>query len=110
MHADISRPGTLHFFQCVLCVFLCVFASLRGIESLHIPETPGMTFDRPWILLSLLLPIAWAVWEYRATARRLALGLKTATFVCVVLALSGPRITIYTSKVAVAVLADTSAS
>src|ERR1019366_4823357 len=61
----------------------------------------AMTFDRAWVLLALLLPLAWAAWEWRETARRLALGLKAAAFVCIVLALSGPG---------VAVLADTSAS
>ncbi|MEO8592149.1 MAG: VWA domain-containing protein, partial [Candidatus Solibacter sp.] len=69
-----------------------------------------MSFHRPWVLLALLLPLAWAAWEYRDTARRLALALKTATFFCIVLALSGPSIVIHQTKVAVAVLADTSAS
>ena len=69
-----------------------------------------MTFDRAWVLLALLLPLGWAAWEWRETARRLALGLKAAAFVCIVLALSGPRVVVYQTKVAVAVLADTSAS
>jgi len=69
-----------------------------------------MTFDHPWALLALLLPLGWAAWEWRETARRLALGLKAAAFVCIVLALSGPRVVVYQTKVAVAVLADTSAS
>src|ERR1035437_1769322 len=70
----------------------------------------AMTFDRAWVLLALLLPLGWAAWEWRETARRLALGLKAAAFVCIVLALSGPRVGVYQTKVAVAVLADTSAS
>jgi uncharacterized membrane protein/uncharacterized protein YegL len=69
-----------------------------------------MSFDHAWILLALLLPLGWAAWEWRETARRLALGLKAAAFVCIVLALSGPRVVVYQTKVAVAVLADTSAS
>ena len=69
-----------------------------------------MTFDHPWVLLALLLPLGWAAWEWRGSARRLALGLKAAAFVCIVLALSGPRLMVYQTKVAVAVLADTSAS
>src|ERR1035437_3661839 len=69
-----------------------------------------MSFDRAWVLLALLLPLGWAAWEWRQSARRLALGLKTAAFVCIVLALSGPRVVVYQTKVAVAVLADTSAS
>src|ERR1017187_5960301 len=73
---------------------------------------PGgaMSFDRAYVLLALLLPLGWAAWEWRQSARRLALGLKTAAFVCIVLALSGPRVVVYQTKVAVAVLADTSAS
>src|ERR1019366_9191064 len=69
-----------------------------------------MTFDHAWALLGLLLPLGWAGWEWRETARRTALGLKAAAFVCIVLALSGPRVVVYQTKVAVAVLADTSAS
>src|SRR5450759_606727 len=69
-----------------------------------------MTFDHPWVLLALLLPLGWEAWEWRETARRLDLGLKAAAFVCIVLALSGPRVVVYQTKVAVAVLADTSAS
>jgi hypothetical protein len=69
-----------------------------------------MTFDHAWALLALLLPLGWAGWEWRETARRTALGLKAAAFVCIVLALSGPRVVVYQTKVAVAVLADTSAS
>src|ERR1017187_7541718 len=69
-----------------------------------------MSFDHGWVLLALLLPLGWAGWEWRATARRLALGLKAAAFVCIILALSGPRVVVYQTKVAVAVLADTSAS
>ena len=69
-----------------------------------------MSFTHPWILLALLLPLGWAAWEWRDTARHLALSLKTAVFLCIVLALSGPRITVFETKVAVAVLADTSAS
>ena len=69
-----------------------------------------MTFDHPWALLALLLPLAWAAWEWRAAARRVALALKAAALACILLALAGPRMVIYQHKVAVAVLADTSAS
>ena len=51
-----------------------------------------MSFDHAWILLALLLPLGWAAWEWRVTGRRLALGLKAGAFVCIVLALSGPRV------------------
>jgi Ca-activated chloride channel homolog len=69
-----------------------------------------MSFDHAWVLVALLVPLGWAAWEWRQSARRLALGLKAAAFVCIVLALSGPRVVVYQTKVAVAVLADTSAS
>src|ERR1017187_693120 len=70
----------------------------------------AMTFDRPWALLLVLLPIAWAAWEWRHSARRSALLLKAGAFACILLALSEPRLTVYQTKVAVAFLADTSAS
>jgi len=69
-----------------------------------------MTFDRPWALLLFLLPLAWAAWEWRFSARRSALILKAGAFAAVALALSQPRLTVYQSKVAVAFLADTSQS
>jgi uncharacterized membrane protein len=69
-----------------------------------------MSFDHPWVLLTLLLPLGWALWEWRETSRRLALLLKAGTFTLVILALSSPRLTVFESKVAVVVLADTSAS
>jgi len=69
-----------------------------------------MTFDHPWALLLALIPIAWAGWEWRTSARRPALLLKAATFFCILLALSVPSMTVYQTKVAVAFLADTSAS
>jgi uncharacterized membrane protein len=69
-----------------------------------------MSFDHPWVLLGLLLPLGWAAWEWRETGRRLALVLKALAFLFIFLALSGPRIVVYETKVAVVVLADTSAS
>jgi Mg-chelatase subunit ChlD len=54
--------------------------------------------------------LAWGAWEWRLSSRRPALILKVAAFVCIAVALAGPRLTVYQSKVAVAVLADTSAS
>src|SRR6266702_913490 len=69
-----------------------------------------MRFDHPWVLLALLLPLGWAAWEWRETGRRLALVLKAGTFALILLALCTPRIVVYESKVAVVVLADTSAS
>ena len=69
-----------------------------------------MTFERPWVVLLVVLPLAWFWWERRRTSRTLALALKTLMFVAVLVALSEPRIAITESKVAVALLVDTSAS
>jgi uncharacterized membrane protein len=69
-----------------------------------------MTFERPWLLLLVLAPLVWAWFEWRTSGRRLGLAFKAAAFAAIFLALAGPKITVYESKVAVAVLADTSAS
>jgi Ca-activated chloride channel homolog len=69
-----------------------------------------MTFDRPWALFFMLLPVAWAAWEWRSAGLRLAPLLKAAALACIVLALAQPRLSVLETKVAVAFLADTSAS
>lgn len=69
-----------------------------------------MTFAYPWLLVLTILPIAWAAWEWRTSGRRAGLILKALTFVVIVLALAQPNMTVWESKVAVAVLVDTSAS
>jgi Ca-activated chloride channel homolog len=69
-----------------------------------------MTFSYPWLLPLVAVPLLWAVWEWRNSARRGALVLKAAALAAILLALAQPRITVYESKVAVAILADTSAS
>src|SRR5216683_622937 len=69
-----------------------------------------MTFGHPWVLLFACLPALWVYWEWRDSARRIALLLKAAGLAAVLVALSEPRITIYETKVAAAILVDTSAS
>lgn len=69
-----------------------------------------ISFDRPWTLLLVLIPLAWAAWEWRSSGRRLGLILKASAFAAIFAALAEPRITVYENKVAVAILADTSAS
>ena len=69
-----------------------------------------MTFDRSWVLALAWLPAAWAVFEWRRTQRHLALVLKALSFVAVLLALAEPRLSTTETKVALAVLVDTSAS
>ena len=69
-----------------------------------------MSFDRAWVLALLILPAAWAVWEWRHTVRRTALVLKALALACVILALAEPRMTVPETRTAIAVLVDTSAS
>ena len=54
--------------------------------------------------------MAWAIFEWRRTQRHLALVLKALSFVAVLLALAEPHIATTETKVALAVLVDTSAS
>ena len=69
-----------------------------------------MTFDRAWVLFLVWLPAAWVAWEWRDSARRGGLLLKAFGMLAILLALAEPRLTVYESKVALAVLVDTSAS
>src|ERR1039457_640165 len=69
-----------------------------------------MTFERAWVLAFLLLPLAWMLFEWRRTRRTLALTLKTLAFVAIILAFAEPKLTLPETKMAVAVLVDTSAS
>jgi len=69
-----------------------------------------VTFNHPLALLLLLAPIGWAAWEWRSSARRPGLLLKAGAMAAILLALAEPRTTIYQTKMAVALLADTSAS
>lgn len=69
-----------------------------------------MTFDHPFALALVLIPILWAAIEWPTSGRRAGLLLKAGAFAAIALALASPRLTVYESKVAVAMLADTSAS
>ena len=50
------------------------------------------------------------LFEWRRTRRTLALALKTLAFMAIILALAEPKLTLPETKMAVAVLVDTSAS
>jgi uncharacterized protein YegL len=54
--------------------------------------------------------MTWAALEWRNSARRAALILKAGALAAVLLALAEPRVTFYESRVALAILVDTSAS
>jgi len=69
-----------------------------------------VTFDRGWILAMAWLPLAWAAWEGTRTRRRFALALKALALTAILLALAEPKLRIQETKVALAVLVDTSAS
>ncbi len=69
-----------------------------------------MTIEYPWLLPFALAPLIWAAWEWRNSARRGALVMKAAMLAAILFALTQPRMTVYESKVALAILADTSAS
>jgi Mg-chelatase subunit ChlD len=69
-----------------------------------------MTFDRLWVLPFILIPILWALFEWRRQIRRAPLLLKTAMIAAVILALAGPVIEFRDRKVALAALVDTSQS
>ena len=69
-----------------------------------------MIFEHPWALLLPLAPLLWVVWEWRTSSRRLGLILKAAALAFILAALAQPRLTVFQSKVGLAVLADTSAS
>jgi Ca-activated chloride channel family protein len=69
-----------------------------------------MSFGHAWVLLFACLPGLWVFWEWRDSARRIALLLKASGLAAVLLALSEPRATVYETKVAAAILVDTSAS
>ncbi|MGI8743700.1 MAG: VWA domain-containing protein [Bryobacteraceae bacterium] len=69
-----------------------------------------MTFERPWMILVAALPLVWLAWELRHTRRKTALILKAFCFTAILLAIAEPRLTTNDTKMAVAVLVDTSAS
>jgi Ca-activated chloride channel family protein len=69
-----------------------------------------VTFDRAWALLLVPLPLAWAAWQWRGAKRRAGLVLKALMLAAVLAALAEPRLSTWETKVAVTILADTSAS
>jgi Ca-activated chloride channel family protein len=73
-------------------------------------EERAMSFDRPWFLLAALLPLGWAALAGRRSAARGRLVLKALALAAIAVALAGPALRVYESKMAVAILADTSDS
>ncbi len=69
-----------------------------------------MTLLHPWVLAVCLLPVAWVVSVWRATPRRDLLLLKAISILLIIAALAEPVLRYDDRRIAVAVLADTSAS
>lgn len=69
-----------------------------------------MSFERPWMLLAALAPLAWMAWEWKHSNRKLGLALKSLSLSVILLAITEPQLTLTESKVALAVMVDTSAS
>lgn len=69
-----------------------------------------MTFEHPWFLFLALAPLVWLYYELPRTSKRINLVLKALSLAAIIAALSQPRLTLAETRMAVAVLADTSAS
>lgn len=69
-----------------------------------------MAFAHPLWLILLVAPIAWLIYDWPRTTGRPRLIVKTGAIALIVAALAEPRLAFQKTKVAVAVLADTSAS
>ncbi len=69
-----------------------------------------MTFERPWLLLLSILPVVWCFYEWRKHSRHVALIAKAVMLLMITLALAGPVLSWKDHDVALAVVADTSAS
>ncbi|MCP5119308.1 MAG: VWA domain-containing protein [bacterium] len=69
-----------------------------------------MSFEHPWALVLVILPPVWLAWEWRRVGNRAGLALKALAGMLALLALAGPRMGVWETKMAVAVLVDTSAS
>jgi Ca-activated chloride channel family protein len=69
-----------------------------------------MTFERPWLLFLLIVPLLWMIRNWRRSSRPSSFAVKTLCVCVLVLAATKPTLVFRSSRMAVAVLADTSAS
>jgi uncharacterized membrane protein len=69
-----------------------------------------MIFDRGWVLVFLVFPPLLVWWQWGRAVGKINLVLKALMMAAVILALSEPRMEVSETKVATAVLVDTSAS
>jgi Mg-chelatase subunit ChlD len=69
-----------------------------------------MTFQHPWMLFLLIVPLLWMLMNWHRSSRHSSLAIKTLCLWALLLALAKPTLVFRSSRMAVAVLADTSAS
>ncbi len=69
-----------------------------------------MSFVNPWVLPLALAPLVWIAWEWTRSVHKTGLVLKALSLVAIILAFAEPRLSVWETKLAVAVLADVSAS
>jgi uncharacterized membrane protein len=69
-----------------------------------------VTFEYPWALVFALAPLVWLYYELPRTPKRINLVLKALSLVAIIVALAQPNLTLAETRMAVAVLVDTSAS
>ena len=69
-----------------------------------------MSFENPIFLALAVLPLGWMAYEWRRTTRHLGLVLKALSLSAILIALAVPRYTLDETRIAVSLLADTSAS
>jgi len=69
-----------------------------------------MTFAHPWLLCAALVQVAWTLVEFRRHGWNAALLWKAVTFAAILAALAQPAVHFTHSRMAVAILVDTSAS
>ena len=92
---------------------MCSLRFLRALRASAVNTLPpGRPHDLPTPPRPTPSPAPHrrAAWEWRTSARRLNLLLKAGALAAILLALAEPRMSVYQSKMAVALLADTSAS
>lgn len=70
-----------------------------------------MTFERPWVLFAAAVPLIWLfLFEWSRANRKLSAFLKAISLVAILVAIAEPTLITSETKMAVAVLVDTSAS
>jgi Ca-activated chloride channel homolog len=69
-----------------------------------------MTWAHSWMLVAVLMPLAWVALAWRTAGHRVGLLLKGLAFAAIMLALAEPTINLPETKTGAVILVDTSAS